>query len=113
MLLSTDIIVGLREASNIVIQHVDVSLLHAAPNLYTGGKGMSVVACMNLNLATRRDQVSTDTSCRAYLPSSDALVTSSFLFLVIMPGATSSVLATNSDALVTTSAYKSQRRTIR
>ena len=32
---------------------------------------------------------------------SDALVTSSFLFLVVRPGATSSVLAPSSDALVT------------
>ena len=34
-------------------------------------------------------------------PSSDALVTSSFLFLVVRPGATSSVLAPSSDALFT------------
>ena len=36
-------------------------------------------------------------------PSSDALVTSSFLLLVVWPGATSSVLAPSSDALVTSS----------
>ena len=36
-------------------------------------------------------------------PSSDALVTSSFLFLVVRPGAPSSVLRPSSDALVTSS----------
>ena len=35
--------------------------------------------------------------------SSDALVTSSFLFLVVRPGVSSSVLAPSSDALVTSS----------
>ena len=33
------------------------------------------------------------------VPSSDALVPNSFLFLVVSPGATSSVLAPSSDAL--------------
>ena len=36
-------------------------------------------------------------------PSSDALVTSSFLLLVVWPGAPSSVLAPSSDALLTSS----------
>ena len=45
------------------------------------------------------------TTNKALVTRSDALVPSSFLFLVVRPGAPSSVLAPSSDALVTSSFF--------
>ena len=59
--------------------------------------GVGIGRCL-LGRSNQWNQVTCEASSNALVTSSDALVTSSFLFLVVMPGATSSVPAPSSDA---------------
>ena len=66
------------------------------PWIELGGK---LLRPLDPSLRMRRQAGTVDRSTWIHAPSSDALVPSCFLLLVVMPGATSSVLAPSSDAL--------------